>query len=72
MFHVGSGTAAAYYISVLLDRIETLSLCADRINPRTSAPLTFASDASATVTIMDNAIAYINKGWAALGAASIE
>ena len=69
MFHIGSGTAAEDSISVFLDSVETLSLGADRINLRTSALLNSASEASDTVTIMDNAIASLNKSRAALGAA---
>ena len=69
VFHVGSGTAAEDSISVFLDSVETLSLGADRNNFRTSALLNSASEASDTVTIMDNAIASLNKSRAALGAA---
>ena len=69
MFHVGSGTTAEGSISVFLDSVETLSLGADRIDLRTSALLTSASEASDTVTIMDNAIASLNESRAALGAA---
>ena len=69
VFHVGSGTAAEDSISVFLYSVETLSLGADRNNFRTSALLNSASETSDTVTIMDNAIASLNKSRAALGAA---
>ena len=68
-FHLGAGTSSADSISITINKIASGSLGADSVNI-SAAVVTAASSASTAITVLDSAIASVNKQRAQLGSVS--